>query len=196
MRGQLFLRGWGRQRLERAASRQSKGRGTGARALSRQQKDQDTTGPPEKQARGPTVTHTRAVSRRLGRRPACHSPTRCSGGAASTHLVRLSSLFRLVQLQGSSPGDTLSSEVARPVPVNRHQLRLGRGQACRAPHGCGTGEPGPGVPLLGSPRGCAVRREHTCRPPYGLPKAGRVQRDPPQLAVQSCRPRSEMFTDF
>ncbi|MXQ99108.1 hypothetical protein E5288_WYG008413 [Bos mutus] len=48
----------------------------------------------------------------------------------SSHLSVLGrSLFRLVQLEGSSPGDTLSSEVAQPMPTKHHRLGLGRGQA-------------------------------------------------------------------
>lgn len=51
--------GKGQQRQGGAASTHSQGRGSGAQALSREQKDRDAAGPTGKLARGPTVTHTR-----------------------------------------------------------------------------------------------------------------------------------------
>lgn len=53
--------GKGQQRQGGAASTHSQGRGSGAQALSREQKDRDTAGPTGKLARGPTATHTRVL---------------------------------------------------------------------------------------------------------------------------------------
>lgn len=140
------------------------------RGLSRYEKDQDTTGPRKKQARAPPHTHEAVRTPWDAGCVRLLLPSQVLEGHTH-HLVRLSSVqipLLLVQLQSSSPGDTLSSEVARPMPVNhRHQLRPGEGRRDGFLAGCGTGAR-TWRPLLAHSRGISMRRQHTWQGPLWL----------------------------
>jgi len=164
----LLVRGWGRQRLEGVASRQSKGR---TWALSRQQKDQETARPPEKQVQGP-----------LGCRPAntaCHNPTRCSGGAVSTHLICLSLAdpsFVRYNLKAQVLGTPSLARWPSPCPQSTTVWGSGEGRRDGLLRAAGPGSRDPASPSWAhhgdwpDAHGAQAAR---------LPKARRAQRDPP-----------------
>lgn len=169
----MLVRGWGRQRLEGVASRQSKGR---TWALSRQQKDQETARPPEKQVQGP-----------LGCRPAnpaCHNPTRCSGGAVSTHLICLSLAdpsFVRYNLKAQVLGTPSLARWPSPCPQSTTVWGSGEGRRDGLLRAAGPGSrdprPPPGL-TTGIGQTHTVHRRPAYRKPGGL--SGTL----PQLGVQ------------
>lgn len=164
--------GKGQLRQGGAAGTHSQDRGSGAQALSGEQKDRDTARPPGKRARGPTATHPRALWQRLAGRPdpataqlpatrlrrrgvLPAAPTRAAEGprprksSASPWQIRI----HLVRLKTHVLGT--SSPARRPSPCPHTSSGCGswRGQALGASNRRGTGKQVLGVRVLGSPRG-------------------------------------------
>ena len=172
-------------------------RATGQRrgALPRERKGRDTTGPPGKQARGPTATHTRAVPRRLRRRPApatlgpprdpapppgpaCVSlPPRATEGPVHPNSTSPSSPdppSSKSDRRGSRPRETLPSEATRTAPTHRRRLRLAvRAGATRSSwlRDWGVGTSGRPRPLELTTGVTARARTHTRT--HARPRAGR-----------------------